>query len=578
MSHFFRDCPDLRFHMAHVDWARIVPFLEDEFRLAAEGGPSDLPEALEVHEAVLDLVGEIAGEVIAPEAAEVDRQGATLVDGRVHYAEPTVRHLKALGEAGLFGCTIERRFGGQNLPTTLYTATVELIARACASLMNIYALQGCGDTLERFGSEALKQRFVPGIATGEISCCMSLSEAGAGSALGSVSTRAVPVDEAKGLWRLTGSKVFSTNGGAELLLVLARSEEGSTDARGLSLFAVPRSEGVRVASLEEKLGLHGSPTALVHLEGAEGFLVGERRRGLVTYVMALIHGARLEVAAQAVGIGQAAFAAAVRYVHERRQFDRAIEEFAPVRQQILEMELLLQASRNLVYRTSEVVDRMRGLSRMIARHPDDPRVPTWRDESKRLARVEDVLTPLTKYWAAEAGNAVCYRALQMHGGYGYCREYQVERHVRDVRVTNLYEGTSEIQVGGIVGLLASGEFEVVLAEVAGDLPDDPADAAARARFEVGVRLTREACAFLASPSLEKNLLQLRARPLADMVADVVAGAQFLRHAPLDPRKRLLAGAFLHDAASRWVERRAVVMDGDRTALDAYDALVEPYRT
>ena len=300
---------------------------------------------------------------------------------------------------------------------------------------------------------------------------------------------------------------------------------------------------MRVASLEEKLGLHGSPTALVHLEGAEGFLVGERRRGLVTYVMALIHGARLEVAAQAVGIGQAAFAAAVRYVHERRQFDRAIEEFAPVRQQILEMEVLLQASRNLVYRTAEVVDRMRGLSRMVARHPDDPRVPTWRDESKRLARVEDVLTPLTKYWAAEAGNAVCYRALQMHGGYGYCREYQVERHVRDVRVTNLYEGTSEIQVGGIVGLLASGEFEVVLAEVASDLPDDPADAEARARFEVGVRLTREACAFLASPSLDKNLLQLRARPLADMVADVgrrraVPPPRAPRPAQAPPRRRV----------------------------------------
>ena len=578
MSHFFRDNPDLRFHMANADWARTVPFLEDEFRFAGAGGPTDLAEAREIHEAVLDLVGEIAGEVVAPTAAEVDREGARLEAGRVHYAKATEAHLKALREAGLFGCTIDRRYGGQNLPTALYTATVELVSRGCASLMNLYALQACGETIERFGSEELRQRFVPGIAAGEISCCMSLSEPGAGSALGSVATRAVPVDEARGLWKLTGSKVFSTNGGADLLLVLARSEAGSSDARGLSLFAVPRSDRVRAAKLEEKLGLHGSPTVLVHLEEAEGWLVGDRRRGLVTYVMSLIHGARLEVAAQAIGIGQAAMTATVRYVRERRQFDRAIEDFAPVRQQVLEMELLLQASRNLVYRTAEVVDRIRGLARMLALHPEDPRLNAWRDEHRRLVRVEDILTPLSKYAAAEAGNAVCYRALQLHGGYGYCREYGIERHVRDVRVTNLYEGTSEIQVGGIVGLLASGGFEEVLAEVATGLPSDPSDASARVRFEAGVTATREACRYLGVPGTDKTLMQLRARPLADMVADVVAGAQFLRHAPLDTRKRVLCGAFLHDASSRWVERREVVVHGDRTALEGYGVVVDAYRS
>lgn len=577
MANFYRDHPDLALHLASVDWARLVPFLEDEFRGAAEGGPADLAEALEVHEAVLDLVGELAADTIAPDAAEVDREGARLVEGRVEWAAATTRHWKALAEAGLLGVCIERRFGGQNLPVTLYTATVELVSRACSSLMNLYALQGCGDTLSIFGSEDLARRFVPGIADGSITCCMSLSEPDAGSALGSVRTRAEPVDEAQGRWRLHGTKVFSTNGGADLLLVLARSEDGTNDARGLSLFAVPRSPQVLVAKLEEKLGLHGSPTALVHLDGAEGFLVGERRRGLTSYVMSLIHGARLEVAAQAVGIAQAALAATVRYVGERRQFGRTIDAFAPVRQQVLEMELLTQAGRSLVYAAAEVVDRLRGLSRMLAAHPDDPRAGAWRDEHRRLADVEDVLTPLAKYAAAEWANQACYRALQLHGGYGYCREYGVERLVRDVRVTNLYEGTSEIQVGGIVGLLVGGTFPAVVAEVSRGLDADGAEPGLRASLEAGIAATTAACAHLAARAADKALLQLRSRALADMVADVVAGARFVALAPKDARKRVLAQAFLAEASLRWPARLAEIRGEDRTALDAFETVVAPYR-
>jgi hypothetical protein len=331
---------------------------------------------------------------------------------------------------------------------------------------------------------------------------------------------------------------------------------------------------VVVSKLEEKLGIHGSPTAVVHLDGAEGFLIGQRRRGLTTYVMSLIHGARLEVAAQALGIGQAAMVATARYVRERRQFGRAIEDFAPVRQQLLEMETLLQASRHLVYRTAEVVDRWKAVSRAAERRPDDPRADGWRQEARRLARVEDVLTPLTKYWVAEAGNAVCYRALQMHGGYGYVREYAVERHVRDVRVTNLYEGTSEIQVGGIVGLLTAGGLEEVLSEV-GDPPRD--DRAARARWDAGVAATRRATGFLQERAEDKPLVQLRARALADMTADVVAGAGFLRHAPLDGRKRTVARSFLREAELRWARNLAWVLEGDRTALDGYEGVIAPYR-
>jgi alkylation response protein AidB-like acyl-CoA dehydrogenase len=409
---------------------------------------------------------------------------------------------------------------------------------------------------------------------------MSLSEPDAGSALGHVTTRAVVVDEARGLFRLHGTKVFSTNGGGDLLLVLARSEEGTNDARGLSLFAVPRSDRVVIGKLEEKLGIHASPTALVHLDGAEGYLVGQRRRGLVTYVMSLVHGARLEVAAQAVGIAQAAQVAAVRYARERRQFGRPIEAFAPVRQHLLEAETQIRAARALVYRAAQVLDRMQGSQRMLARRPKDPRAARWAEDARRYERLENVLTPLVKHWAAEAGISACHHALQVHGGYGYVRDYPVERHYRDVRVTSLYEGTSEIQVGGIVGLLVSGGFEDVMREV---LPQGGApafDPSLSAAVSEGVEATRRAVAFLASRASEKDLLQLRARPLADMTADVVAAAELLRLASREgasEASRAIARAFVAEASLRWPHARRAIEAGDRTALDAYEAVVAPYR-
>jgi alkylation response protein AidB-like acyl-CoA dehydrogenase len=576
-GNFYRDNPDLRFHMARVDWGAFVPGIEDEFREAALGGPSSLEESVETGEQVLDLVGELVAEKVAPTAASVDVEGCRLEDGVISYAKATVDHLAALRDTGLFGFCLDRRYGGQNLPLTLYTASVELVSRGCASLMTLYALQGCGDTIQSFASEELRREFLPGIASGALSCCMSLTEADAGSALGQVACRATPVDEARGRFRLDGSKTFSTNGGADVLLVLARSEPGTTDARGLSLFLVPRSDRVVVAKLEEKLGLHGSPTALLHLEGAEGRLVGERRRGLTTYVLSLIHASRLEIAAQAIGISQAALTATARYVRERRQFGRAIEEFSPVRQQLLEMELLVQASRNLTYRTAEVMDGLRAVSRLLERHPADPRAAAWAEDRRRLERLEAVLTPLAKYYAAEAGNAVCYRALQLHGGYGYVRDYAVERHYRDVRITNIYEGTTEIQVGGIVALIAAGGADEVVAEISRGLVPDPADAAARARWDAGVAATKRAAAWLNAAKADKALVQLRARALSEMLADLVAGAQFLRHAPVDARKRVLAHAFLAEAEHRWEHNERTVVSGDKTALDHYAAVVAPYR-
>jgi alkylation response protein AidB-like acyl-CoA dehydrogenase len=372
----------------------------------------------------------------------VDRQGARLVDGRVVYADATQRQVKLLADAGLMGFILPEEFGGLNLPVTAYTAAVELISAADASLMTIFALQGCGETVYRFADRGLQQRFLPRLARGEITACMALTEPDAGSALGAVRTRAVPEG---GRWRIDGSKVFITNGGADLLLVLARTE-AEPGGRGLSLFAVERSDAVRVVRLEEKLGIHGSPTAQLEFDGAVGDLVGRRGAGLYGCTMGLLHNVRIEVAAQAVGIAQAAQVQAVRYAAERKQFGRTIDHFAPVRAMLFENARQIEAARAILYATTEVIDRRRGLKRAGG-------AP---EEIEHCDALLDLLTPLSKWYCCEVVNEVASRSLQVHGGYGYCNDYPAERYFRDARITNIYEGTSEIQAGAMVQKLAAG--------------------------------------------------------------------------------------------------------------------------
>jgi len=565
LANFYRDNPDLRRRIESAPWAAILPALENDFTDPHELAPKNLEDAVEQIGMVLEMTGELAAEEFAPHAAEVDRVGARLEDGKVVYPEPIRRGLRMLSEAGLMGITLPREFGGMNIPVTAYTAAVEIVARADASLMTIFALQGCGETIRRYGSREIQERYLPRLCAGEITPCMALTEPNAGSALGSAMTRATLQPDGK--WRLTGSKCFITNGGAELLLVLARSEEEKPGGDGLSLFLAEAGPGVEVAKLEEKLGIHGSATALINLDDVPAVLLGQRGAGLYKVTMGLLHNVRLEVAAQAVGIAQAAQVAAARYAHERQQFGRSIDHFAPVRAMLFQNAVDIEAARAIVVTTAAIVDRKRGLDRSGGG-----------EEAARYERIADLLTPLSKYYACEMVNAVTSRAIQVHGGYGYVREYPVERNLRDGRITNIYEGTSEIQLGAMIGPLLEGGLPLLFEEPLRDAPE-PASASGvpailRANYEMMVQAAEIAA------GADRFAQQGWARPFADAVATLVSGLVFLRDARSDERSGILAARQAREGRRQAETLLRVVRENDRAPFDdaTFGPVLESYRS
>jgi hypothetical protein len=407
--------------------------------------------------------------------------------------------------------------GGLNLPETVYQMLVEIVSRADAGLMTIFGLQEISASINEFADEETKRRVLPRFARGEVTGAMVLTEPDAGSDLGAVQTRAT-LDEASGTWRINGVKRFITNGVADVHLVLARSEEGSTDARGLSLFLVERDETVRIRRIEEKLGLHASPTCEVQYHNSPAVLVGKRRFGLLRYAMAMMNGARLAVAAQAVGIAEAAYREAYRYAGERVQFNQPIRKLPAVARMLASMRGEIEAARALVCETGLWVDRLKAFDQALAENASPS--PELRQRQKMASSLADALTPLAKFYATEMGNRVCYQAMQVHGGVGYMRDFNVERHYRDVRVTNIYEGTSQLQVVAATGKLLGHALDPLLERWAGS--------------EVDVELEP-----LRSQLIEANALFLRStdalkekeRPVIDYYAvDLVEMAAYLSNA------------------------------------------------
>ena len=565
MANFFKDNPNLRRRLERTPWEQFLPALERDFTDQSELAPSNLDEAKELITDVLETVGEICANEIAPHAAEVDRVGSRLENGEVIYPEPMQRAFKTLADAGLMGLTLPREFGGLNFPMTAYTAAVEMISRADAALMTVYALQGCGDTIHRYGARELHEKYLPGICSGELTACMALTEPHAGSALDAVTTRATEQED--GTWRVRGSKCFITNGGADVLLVLARSEEDRSGGYGLSLFVAEKGEGIEVAKLEDKLGIHGSPTAVVNFNDAPAVLLGGRGSGLYTVGMSLLYNARLEVAAQAVGIAQAAQTAAVRYAHEREQFKRAIDHFPAVRMMLFESAAEIEAARALVMTTASVVDRQHGQKFRQAEEKD----------TDRLRQVADILTPLAKYYASEMANRVASRALQVHGGYGYMREYPVERHLRDARITNIYEGTSEIQVSMMIGPLLQRGLPLLFEQRLESAREVPGAKGAvdllRGSYETLLRCVQDVRA------VGKHAYRGWAKLFADATADLYTALVFLDDAQQDERAAVLA---LHQARS--AHRHARNLDETIQAKDtlsfeteSFERVIESYR-
>ena len=462
MSNFYTDVPELRHHLNHPMMHRIVELKERSFADYGkyDDAPVDYADAMDNYDRTLEIVGEVTGEIIAPNAEGVDAEGPHCANGRVEYASGTKVNLDAMVKAGMNGMTMPRRYDGLNFPITPYTMAAEVVSAGDAGFGNIWSLQDCVETLYEFGSEDQRQRFVPRVCQGE-TMSMDLTEPDAGSDLQSVMLKAT-YDEQEKCWRLNGVKRFITNGDADIHLVLARSEEGTKDGRGLSMFIYDkRVGGVTVRRIENKLGIHGSPTCELVFKNVKAELCGERRYGLIKYVMALMNGARLGIAAQSVGISQAAYNEALAYARDRKQFGKAIIEFPAVYDMLSTIKAKLDAGRALLYQTSRCVDIYKALDD-IAR--ERPLTAEERAEQKKYARLADSLTPLAKGMNSEYANQNTYDCIQIHGGSGFMLEYACQRLYRDARITSIYEGTTQLQTVAALRYVTNGTYLALLRE------------------------------------------------------------------------------------------------------------------
>ena len=570
-DNFFLDNPDLQFRLAQMDLREVLELKEKGYSEAAlyPTAPRSYEDAVDNYRILLEVLGEICATRVAPRAAEADEEGVHLVDGEVEYAAPTRDAILALRQAGLFGCMLSRKYGGLNLPESVYQMMVEIVSRAESGLMTIFGLQEIASSIEEFGGEAAKQRVLPKFARGEVSGAMILTEADAGSDLGAVQTRAV-YDEAAKIWRLTGVKRFITNGNADVSLVLARSEEGSSDGRGLSLFQVERDETVKIRRLENKMGLHASPTCELQYNGTPAELIGKRRFGLLRYSMALMNGARLAVAAQALGIAEAAYREADRYSRQRIQFGKPIRELVPVGRMLISMRCELEAARALLAETGTWVDLLKAYERASAEGEKTVADDFSRIRQKQASTLSETLTPIAKYYCTEMGNRVCYTSMQVHGGVGYMREFNIERLVRDVRVTNIYEGTSQLQIVAAIGKLLGHSLDPLLAEwKLMKIPQDLAGEAAQ--LAEATELYQKAVDHLKGQ--DRPVIDYYAGDLVDMAAWIICAWLLLRDAGTLERKKDLFRAYLADQLPKIRVAGAVVLESNLAALETKKTLL-----
>ncbi len=455
MANFYTDNPDLRHHLTHPLMEKIVALKERNYTDAEkyDYAPLDYADAQDSYDKVLEIVGEMCGDIIAPNAEDVDHQGPSVADGRVIYADATKVNLDACRKAGLMGMAMPRRYGGLNFPITPYIMAADIVSRADTGFENLWGLQDCAETIYEFANEDQKQRFITRVCQGE-TMSMDLTEPDAGSDLQSVMLRAT--EQPDGTWRLNGVKRFITNGDSDIHLVLARSEAGTKDGRGLSMFIYDKRDGgVNVRRIENKMGIKGSPTCELTYKNAKAELCGSRRMGLIKYVMALMNGARLGIAAQSVGVSELAYREALAYARDRKQFGKAIIEFPAVYEMLSVMKAKLDASRSLLYECARFVD-MYKVYDDIAK--ERSLTPEERKESKMYSRQADALTPLAKGMGSEYCNQNAYDCIQIHGGSGFMKDYACERLYRDARITSIYEGTTQLQVVAAIRHVTTGTY------------------------------------------------------------------------------------------------------------------------
>lgn len=518
MANYYSDHPEIEFHLHHPLMKRIVELKERGYadKDKYDDAPVDYDDAIENYKRILEITGDVAANVIAQNAEAVDIEGPHLDNGRMVYASKTVENIDVTRKAGLWGVSMPRRFGGLNLPNTVFSMLSEVIAAADAGFQNIWSLQSCIDTLYEFGSEEQRQKYIPRVCAGE-TMSMDLTEPDAGSDLQRVMLKAT-YSEKDGCWLLNGVKRFITNGDSDIHLVLARSEEGTRDGRGLSMFIYDKRQGgVNVRHIENKLGIHGSPTCELTYKNAKAELCGSTRLGLIKYVMALMNGARLGIAAQSVGVEQEACNEALAYAKERVQFGKKIISFPAVYDMLSRMKAKLDAGRALLYQTARYVDIYKALDD-IAR--DRKLTPYERAEQKKYSRLADAFTPLAKGMNSEYANQNAYDAISVHGGSGFIMEYKSQRLYRDARIFSIYEGTTQLQVVAAIRYVTNGTYLSIIKEMlAGSAYSDAMRPLAERAAAMTDKLAKATDAVKAADS--QNVQDFLARRLYDMTADTV---------------------------------------------------------
>jgi len=566
MPNFFTDNPDIKFNLDRLDLKALADIVENDYSNSKEHdfAPSDRGEAAQNYLDILEVVGDICAGPIFERSRQIDEEGHVCENGDVTMNPLVLDNLNDFKEMNLMGISLPYEYGGLNMPQTVKIAIIEMVSRADASLMTMVGLQDIAETIEDFGSELQKEKYIPSLAAGEATGAMVLTEPDYGSDLQSVKATATAPEDGvtNGIWRLNGTKRFITNGNGTTLLVLARSEKGTGDGRGLSMFVCQKDETINIDRIEEKLGIHGSPTCEMTFNNTPAYLVGKRKFGLIKYVMSLMNGARIAVAAQALGVAEAAYNLAKKYSETRIQFDKPIIEIPAIYKILAEMRLNIEAGRLLLYKTGKVVDQLKANTK----NPEADRKKT-----KYFERLAAVLTPFSKYFNAEMANNTAYNGIQVMGGNGYMKDYDMERYYRDARITNIYEGTSQLQVVAAIGGILSGVLDKELDRfIEKSVPSNLNSLLEL--YKPMVENFNKAVAFVREQK-DHEYVEYISETIVKMGLDIYISTLFIDAAQKDERKFKLAEIWLNHSDIKIQENSKTVLSGDRSIVDNHSDII-----
>lgn len=573
MANFFTDNKDLHFTLKNLDLDKVVELREDNYKYSKEFdyAPVDFADALDNYERVLTVVGELAAEKIEPRAREVDEQGPHFENGEVTYHPLTQKNLDDFKKAEVTGVMLPHRYGGLNFPNTVYTMMTEMVSRADASLQNLFGLQDISETICDFGSEEQKSKYLPQFASGEADGAMDLTEPDSGSDLQSVRLKATQ-DPKTGKWYLDGMKRFITNGCAKIHLVLARSEDGTTDGRGLSMFICEKCPELIVRRIENKLGIHGVATCELQYNHVPAELCGLRRRGLTKYVMSLMNGARVAISGQALGIAEAAYQEAKKYASEREQFKQAIDKFPAIFNMLTTMKMKIVAARTLLYETTRAVDLRNGYNHLVERTPNDKLTKEIRAKQKFHNKLAAILTPMSKALSTEIANEVAYDGLQIHGGTGYMRDFNAERFYRDARITNIYEGTTQLQVVAAIGGVIQRILDPVIDEYA-SLDYEGNLLRLKKQLDSLRKKHLDAINFVVEKH-DSVYHDFVAQNLVTMETIIFVGYLLLRDSLKEPSRDMFAERYILDGIHEFEKNYSIVVAGDFTVIDKHREFID----